>query len=153
MRHFFAHVAGESFANDDGTDRQTSIAACRVGEALILEPEPDNPKDKNAVRVLRENGKQIGYVERKMAARLVDDLSDFSAFVARVRRGGDGPYLGVALLIVVNDGRDTAVVEAYAREVLEAEGNFVREAVAMRWAYFAVGLMLGISGIYWWFVS
>jgi hypothetical protein len=34
--------------------------------------------------VLRLDGKQIGYIEREMAARLVDDLTGFSAFVAGV---------------------------------------------------------------------
>lgn len=64
MRHFFANVAGESFHNDDGTDRQPLISRCRVGEALILDAEPDNPQDENAIRVLRLDGKQIGYIER-----------------------------------------------------------------------------------------
>jgi HIRAN domain len=126
VRHFFAQVAGESYANDDGTDRQTTIASCRVGEPLILDAEPGNPEDENAVRVLRRDGKQIGYLERTMATRLVDDLSDFSAFVAGVGRGGSGPYRGVALLVVVNDGENAAVVEAYARRALEAEGNLGR---------------------------
>ena len=96
MRHFFANVAGESFHNDDGSDRQPIISRCRVGEALILDAEPDNPEDENAIRVLRLDGKQIGYIERDMAARLVDDLTDFSAFVAGVGRAGGPGYLGRA---------------------------------------------------------
>jgi hypothetical protein len=68
-----------------------------------------------------------------MAARLVDDLSDFSAFVAGIGRGGTGPYLGVALLMVVTDGRDASDVEAYARRTLEAEGNFGRSAPEAHW--------------------
>lgn len=118
MRHFFGSVAGESFRNDDGTDRQTIIAGIRVGERLELVAEPDNPKDENAIRVLREDGKQIGYIKRSLAARLVDDLSDFRAFVAGIGRGRDGRYLGVSLLIVVHDGEADAVVETYARQVL-----------------------------------
>ena len=51
--------------------------------------------------MLREGGKQIGYLERRMAVRLVDELSDYTAFVAGVGRGG-GPYLGVSLLMVVH---------------------------------------------------
>lgn len=57
-----------------------------------------------------------------MAAPLVDNLTDFSAFVAGVGQGG-GPYLGIALMIVVNEGQDAAAVEAYARRVLEGEGR------------------------------
>jgi HIRAN domain-containing protein len=127
MRHFFASVAGESYRNDDGSDRQAIIATCRVGEALVLEAEPDNPHDENAVRVLREDGKQIGYLEWGTAARLVDDLSDFRAFVAGVGRGR-GPYLGVSLLVIVGGGEDDAAVETHARRVLEAEGNLGHSA-------------------------
>jgi HIRAN domain len=133
VRHFFAQVAGESYRNDDGSDRQAIIGSCRVGEPLVLDAEPDNPEDENAVRVLRRDGNQIGYLERAMAARLVDDLSDFTAFVAGIGQGGTGPYLGVALMMVVNDGQDAAVVEAYARGALEAEGNLGRSAPEARW--------------------
>jgi HIRAN domain len=73
VRHFFASVAGESYPNDDGSDRQTPIASCRVDEPLILDAEPDNPEDENAIRVLRLDGKQISYIERDMAARLVEE--------------------------------------------------------------------------------
>jgi hypothetical protein len=48
VRHFFASV----YPNDDGSDRQTIIASCRVGEPLIPDAEPDDPEDENAVRVL-----------------------------------------------------------------------------------------------------
>lgn len=179
MRHFFAHVAGESFANDDGSDRQGIIASCRVGEPLLLVPDPDNTHDENAVRVLRPDGKQIGYLERGMAARLVDDLSDFHAFIAGVGRGG-GPYLGVALLVVVNDGQDGATIAAYARRVLEEEGNLTRQRgsegrsrrpiaralrltmsrergddkrdnVPLPWAFVALAAVAGGAGVvFWW---
>jgi HIRAN domain len=173
VRHFFARVAGESFLNDDGTDRQTTIASCRVGEAVILDAEPDNPEDENAIRVLRVDGKQIGHLERGMAARLVDDLTDFSAFVAGIGRGGGPGYLGVSLLIVVNDGENAPVVEAYARRALAAEGNLGRSAPSiiergrvtlrrplrqrpsagaspLRWTLLTVGgVVLGAVAVWW----
>jgi hypothetical protein len=95
----------------------TAPTGIRAGEPLELIAEPDNPHDENAIKVLREDGKQIGYVKRSLVARLVDDLSDFRAFVAGIGRGRDGRYLGVSLLIVVHDGEDDAAVEAYARRV------------------------------------
>jgi len=128
MHHFFAHVAGESFRNDDGTDRQAIIAGCRVGEPLLLEADPDNPHDENAVRVLREDGKQIGHLEAGMAAQLANDLSDFSAFVATIRRPKTSRHYGVGLLIVVTKGQSTEVVEAYARDVLAADREVPRRA-------------------------
>jgi hypothetical protein len=118
--HFFAHVVGESFRNDDGSDRQTITPRCRVGDLLVLEPEPDNPRDINAIRVLRRNGEQIG-LEREFAGQVVSRTakgSGFHALVAGVGRGKSGLY-GMALLIVVeNDGASDEEVAAYGRRVL-----------------------------------
>jgi hypothetical protein len=102
-----------------------------VGEPVILDAQPDNPEDENAIGVLRLDGKQIGYIDRGMAASLIDDLTDFTAFVAGIGRGGGPGYLGVSLLVAVNDGQDETVVSAYARQVLEAEGNLGRSARQM----------------------
>jgi hypothetical protein len=124
VRHFFASVAGESYPNRDGTHRQSIIAGCSVGESIILEAEPDNPVEENAVRTLRRDGRQIGYLEHATAVRLADDLNDVSAFVAGIGPSGGDPYLDVSLLIVANDGEDAAAVAAYARGVLDGRlGN------------------------------
>jgi hypothetical protein len=122
MRHFFAKVAGESYRNADGSDRQAIIASCRVGEPLLLLPEPDNPHDENAIKVLREDGKQIGYLDAGLAARLASEGDgDYHAFIAGVGRGGGGLY-GVAVLIVVNAGdASDAATEQYARRVLSKD--------------------------------
>ncbi len=125
MRHFFAHVAGESFRNADGSERQTIIARCRLGEPLVLEHEPDNPHDINAIKVLRRTGEQIGYLTRELAGQLVSQGPDgFYAFVAGVRRSGGGLY-GVALLMVEadagDDAGDDAAVERYAHRVLSQD--------------------------------
>ena len=71
LDHFFGHVAGERHRNEDGSDRQAIIRRCRVGELLVLEHEPDNPHDINTIRVLRQNGEQIGYLEREFAGEVV----------------------------------------------------------------------------------
>ena len=71
LEHFFGHVAGESHRNADGSDRQAIIPRCRVGDRLVLEHEPDNPHDVNAIRVLRQNGEQIGYLDREFAGQVV----------------------------------------------------------------------------------
>jgi integrase len=63
LDHFFGQVSGESHRNDDGSDCQAIIPRCRVGELLVLEREPDNPHDINAIRVIRQSGEQIGYLE------------------------------------------------------------------------------------------
>lgn len=122
MRHFFAHVAGESHRNADGSDRQAIIPRCQVGELLVLEHEPDNPHDINAIRVLRQTGEQIGYLQREFAGEVVSRSAKgwvYHALIAGVgRAGGRGPY-GVALLMIVEDEGDSdAEITAYAHRVL-----------------------------------
>ena len=82
-----------------------------MGELLVLEHEPDNPHDINAIRVLRETGEQIGYRPRDFAGEVVPRAAKGAAFYAAIagigRAGGRGPC-GVALLIVATTGMPTA---------------------------------------------
>jgi len=61
-RQFLSAVHGESFRNADGSLRQTILAGCVAGERMRLICEPDNPYDREAVKVCRLNGEQIGYL-------------------------------------------------------------------------------------------
>jgi hypothetical protein len=151
VRYFFVRVAGETYPNRDGTKRQTIIENCRTGEPIILAPEPDNPQDENAVRVLRVDGSQIGYLQRGMATRLVDNLSEVSAFVGGVDR--TGPYLSVSLLLVLSDGQDVAVVATYARELLEDRLRDQRKPRARRVALIAILVLLVTLEAWWWLAS
>lgn len=56
-------VVGESFENDDGSDRQDIIERLKVGDEIELRNEPDNLYDKNAIAVFSRHG-QIGYIGR-----------------------------------------------------------------------------------------
>ena len=58
-------VAGVTF---DG--RQSVIARLTLGEEILLRREPTNPYDPNAIRVERQNGYQIGYLNRHLASTL-----------------------------------------------------------------------------------
>jgi len=122
LRHFFGQLAGESYHNADGSDRQAIIQKCDVGELLILEHEPDNPHDINAIRVLRETGEQIGYLPRDFAGEVVSRTAKGAAFYAAIagigRAKGRGPY-GVALLIITDNGdADRAMVAEHAARLL-----------------------------------
>jgi hypothetical protein len=65
---FFTKIAGVTHRNKDRKSRQRLIARCRVGEELVLEREPDNPVDPNAIKVLRVTGEQLGYIPAQVAA-------------------------------------------------------------------------------------
>jgi hypothetical protein len=66
---FWSKVAGVTHQNSDGTSRQEILKRCEARELLRLVPEPDNPVDRDAIAVLRQNGEQLGYLERRLARR------------------------------------------------------------------------------------
>ena len=57
----------------------------RVGDALTLVREPDNPHDSNAVRV-DWNGRQLGYVPRRENADVARQLDRGAPLRARISR-------------------------------------------------------------------
>jgi hypothetical protein len=55
-------IAGTAFRNEDGTERQKIINACKVGDKVAFLREPKNKYDKDAVAVISKNRQQIGYL-------------------------------------------------------------------------------------------
>lgn len=104
LTHWYTKVAGVTHPNDDGSDRQTILRRCRPGEQVDLEHEEDNPYDPNAVRVLRENGEQLGYLNAGMARNVVADaMAGFmwAVYVTDLTGGTRGkPTRGANLLVV-----------------------------------------------------
>ena len=72
-RVFYAQVHGITHRNSDGSSRQKIIKDCRVGEHLVLIPEPDNRYDPDAVKICRKNGEQLGYWQGD--GRMAHDLA------------------------------------------------------------------------------
>jgi hypothetical protein len=62
-------VVGVTQKNDDGSHRQAIIARCKKRERLVIEHEPSNKYSptRSAMRVLRENGDQLGYLSEDLA--------------------------------------------------------------------------------------
>jgi hypothetical protein len=65
----FIHVAGTSHTNPDDTSRQAILGALQEGDPITLEPEPSNPYDIFAIRVLTSLG-CIGYVPAAVAKQM-----------------------------------------------------------------------------------
>lgn len=125
LHHKHAKVAGVSYRNEDGSERQSIIARCRVGERLILRHDPDNGYSPFATQVLRTNDEQIGFVPEWLAEVVCDEIeSGFQVFgVIKDLTGGtrDAPTRGVnfTVFFVANDV--TAVErEHYVNSVLSA---------------------------------
>ena len=61
--HYYrTELRGVTHENEYGPNRQELIEALRRGEELKLVPEPENLFDKDAVRVLKLDGSQVGYL-------------------------------------------------------------------------------------------
>src|ERR1019366_6181951 len=57
LRTRYFHVHGAQFGQ-----RQANIQCCVTGDLVLLDREPNNPHDKNAIMVRRLNGQELGYV-------------------------------------------------------------------------------------------
>lgn len=128
LRSFHTKVAGVSHRNDDGTSRQEIIADCVPLERLLLDHNEQNPHDPNAVRVCRQNGEQIGFLNAGLAEEAVRRSGQgyrYAAFVKNITGGGgDAPTLGVNLLIVVADpGVSDAEAQSYANMLDVSDAN------------------------------
>jgi hypothetical protein len=96
---FYTRVAGVTFTNANGSDRQAVVSRCRAGDRVRFVREPDNPRDPFAVKVVRRNGEQVGYLPSEVVgnrqgvgwcvARGMDAGYEYMARVAGVgkRRG------------------------------------------------------------------
>jgi len=60
-------VVGAAHANKDGGNRRSEIIFCTPGEPVYLVPEPKNPVDPQAVKVLSARNFQIGYLTAERA--------------------------------------------------------------------------------------
>ncbi len=72
-------VVGVTFEN-----RQSVIRQMRAGERVYLCREPDNPHDRNAIRVERQTGEQVGYIARHEAAALALAFDAYGRPIAAV---------------------------------------------------------------------
>ncbi len=90
-------VVGVTYEN-----RQTVVARLEVGEEVYLVREPSNAFDSNAIKVIRQNGMQVGYLSRELATTLATrlDLYDhpITAFVTTLT---GGYFVGSSLGVMI----------------------------------------------------
>jgi hypothetical protein len=128
LRHTFAKVAGVTFPNDDGSERQAIIERCSPREQLILRHDADNACSAFAIDVLRTNGEQLGHAPEYLAERICNELEDgyrVVGILANVTGGTwDKPTRGVNFAAFFL-GADVTNEEfkRYAETVLESDGR------------------------------
>jgi len=63
----------------------------KVGLELTLEREPNNPRDKNAIKVVY-NGFHFGYVQKEVAMALASLMDTGKTFTAKITRIFGNPF-------------------------------------------------------------
>jgi hypothetical protein len=105
ITHFFTKVVGVTHQNSNRKTRQKIIKNCARLEPLVLDHEENNQHDPNAIRVLRRNGEQIGYLDANLAKQIVSQVKQgfgFDAFIVDLTGGEPTkPTRGVNVVIIV----------------------------------------------------
>ena len=99
---FYTRVAGVTFRNSDGKNRQNIIASTRGDEPISLIRESANPYDSNAIMVLDSNGRQLGCIKKSIAAWLapqMDSGKNVTAIISSISGGSEGYSYGINLRI------------------------------------------------------
>lgn len=91
VQRFSTKIAGVTFDNPDGTSRQRYLKKSSPNELLLLKREPDNPMDENAIKLMKPNGKQLGYIPSKNAETLAPQMDNGAKIFAQISQitGGD----------------------------------------------------------------
>lgn len=107
---FFTKVAGVTFEG-----RQRIVARCSVGERLTLIRDPRNRHDPGAIKVLRSNGEQLGFIPSDVSrggdpSGLAFQMDRGDKFQCRIKdlTGGDGFNLGVNIEVLEGEEFDDA---------------------------------------------
>ena len=101
MGQYQVALSGEPFRNEDGSDRQSEIRICKVGEAVRLERDHGNAHDSECVRVWSARGVQIGNVRHGAGfsvSKAIDTEEEVSATIDSIGLG-EGDWLSVVLTI------------------------------------------------------
>ena len=92
-----AKVVGVTFEG-----RQAVVATLEIGEKIILRREPTNPYDTNAIRVERQSGEQIGYIDKYKASSLASVFdANGSPIVGTILQLTGGHSYGKSLGVVI----------------------------------------------------
>ncbi len=97
MAEFYIKAAGVTF---DG--RQNIIKKLKIGDKLRFQPEPTNPYDYHAIRIISEDGECVGYVPKErneqIFQNMVYDRVGFKISVASITGGAD-TYCGLNIRV------------------------------------------------------
>jgi hypothetical protein len=80
---FVTKILALRHAGVEEDDGGANLRQCKVGEALVLHHDP-NPFDENAVKVLRTDGQEVGYLVKDVAVQLAPRLAHGDKIAASI---------------------------------------------------------------------
>ena len=92
LKPLHTKVVGVAQKNADGTKRQDILKTCRKGEQLMLIHEPI-PQDENAIKICRQSGEQIGWLNQALAAEIAPRLAEGSIAGVKIAEITGGGFL------------------------------------------------------------
>lgn len=103
MNEFYTKLAGTTFNGRDEVIEELYLSGqLDVGQELILQRQPYNASDSNAIAVLHpSNNEQLGWISRQVAQTMapkIDAGTTYRAFVSLVT-GGNGYNYGINIKI------------------------------------------------------
>jgi HIRAN domain len=147
---FFTKIAGVTFGG-----RQRIVPRCSVGESLRLVRDPTNRYDHGAIRVVRSNGEQLGFIPAHVSrggdptglAFRMDRGDKFQCRIKDLTGGGEGRSFGVN--IEVTEGEDLDNVASTSGAPALLSGGPPRSS--LRWLFGAAAALLFIIVVvhYW----
>jgi len=90
MTKVMSKIVGMTFRDPKSRNRLNSLWN---GESLVLEREPSNPYDHNAVKILSTDNIHLGYIRRELAQTLAEEMDkgvDFFCCVETKTGGTEG---------------------------------------------------------------
>lgn len=102
MYEFYLKIAGVTFGG-----RQRAIAGLKVGQALRFVPDPSNPYDSSAVKIITEGGTELGFVGRghnsQIFSNLMNNRGRYQVTVSSITGGGFGSNYGCNIKVVYTE--------------------------------------------------
>ena len=97
-------VSGVSYNNDDGSNRQAILLQCKPAEELELKQAPFKNHE-NAVKVLRTNGEQIGWISEKLSPDITKWLNEGKLIETYIREildpTDDMGIIGCSIILLI----------------------------------------------------
>lgn len=139
-RYFHTKIAGASHFNSDGTNRVAIIKQCKPSELLVIQWDKGNKFDRYAKTVKRQNGQQLGYLQRHIAEDIhedffIQDVTWLGIFKCTTHHPETQEVVGAIILLARKTAdkmtkAEAKIVEAERRESHERETiRHIRDAV------------------------